>query len=364
MSHEGNYSFVDRAIHRLAFASPAIQATASDVEALLYGKRFRHLQVERPIFVTSLPRAGTTLVLEILSHVTGIATHRYRDMPFVLAPVLWEAISRSFRRPHDLRERAHGDGMAVGYDSPEAFEEVLWRSFWPEKYSRAGIALWADDEDGLDEFRPLFLEHIRKILALRAGEARHGRYASKNNANIARIGFLKTLFPDCIIVVPVRNPIGQAASLLHQHRRFASLHARDAFAKAYMGDIGHLEFGELHRPIAFDGMQELRRRYNPDTLDYWVGYWDCAFRHVLRNKHELVLVSYEALCTSDPQVLPSLAEQLAIPLEALTAAASGRLHAPRDRDGKVRIEDAELERRAMATYEELLRSTELAASAL
>ena len=357
MSHESNYSFVDRAIHRLAFASPGIQATASDVEALLYGKRFRHLQVERPIFVTSLPRAGTTLVLEILSEVAGIATHRYRDMPFVLAPVLWDAISSGFRRPHDLRERAHGDGMAVGYDSPEAFEEVLWRGFWPEKYTSESIALWSEDEGGHDEFRGMFLEHIRKILALRAGEAARARYASKNNANVARIRVLKKLFPDCIIVVPVRDPIGQAASLLHQHRRFRTLHARDAFAKTYMGDIGHLEFGELHRPIAFDGMLDVRRRHHPDTLDYWVGYWDCALRHVLKNKHELVLVSYEALCTSEPHVLPSLAEQLAIPLEALTAAAAGRLHAPRDRDPKVRIEDADLERRALATYEELLRSS-------
>ena len=28
-------------------------------------------------------------------------------------------------------ERAHGDGMTIGYDSHEAFEEVLWRAFWP-----------------------------------------------------------------------------------------------------------------------------------------------------------------------------------------------------------------------------------------
>lgn len=357
MSHESNYSFVDRAIHRLAFASPGVQATASDVEALLYGRRFRHLNVERPIFVTSLPRAGTTLVLEILSRVTGIATHRYRDMPFVLAPVLWDAISSGFRRPHDLRERAHGDGMAVGYDSPEAFEEVLWRSFWPEKYTGESIALWSEEEEGTSEFRGLFLEHIRKILALRVGEGGSRRYASKNNANIARIPLLKELFPDCVILVPVRDPIGQAISLLQQHRRFGMLHARDAFAKAYMGDIGHLEFGELHRPIGFDGMEDVRRRYGPDTLDYWVGYWECAFRHVLQSKGEVVLLSYEALCTSGMALLPALAERLAIPIERLTAAVASRLRAPRDRDPNVRVEDADLELRALETYQELLRSS-------
>lgn len=356
LSNESNYSVLDRAIHRLAFANPSIQATAADIERILYGKRFRHLAVESPVFVTSLPRAGTTLFLEILNRVPGLATHSYRDMPFVLAPILWDAVSRGFRRPPDLRERAHGDGMAVGYDSPEAFEEVLWRAFWPAKYEGERIALWSE-HDEVREFRDVFRDHIRKIMVLRSGEGSRKRYASKNNANIARIGFLTKLFPDCIILVPFRDPIAQAASLLRQHRRFRTLHERDAFSKKYMDDIGHLEFGELHRPIQFDGMNEVQSGYRPDTLDYWIAYWERAFGHILRHKDAVLLVSYEAFCAAAPKIIPALAERLRIPADALTIALGDRLRAPREHGLDAKGEDGDLERKARAMHQELLGSS-------
>ena len=64
-------------------------------------------------------------------------------MPFILAPLLWERVSKGFRKPTGLKERAHGDGLVVGYDSPEAFEEVLWRTYWPQKFTPQGIELWS-----------------------------------------------------------------------------------------------------------------------------------------------------------------------------------------------------------------------------
>jgi len=362
VSEEPNYSSFDRALHRLAFGSPAIQETAADIEGLLFGKRYRDVVVERPIFVTSLPRAGTTLVLEILARVPGIATHTYRDMPFVLAPVLWDALSRSFRRPSDLKERAHGDGMAVGYDSPEAFEEILWRRFWPHKYGSDSIALWTAEENQ-PGFADAFCDHIRKIIALRAGGVPGGRYASKNNANIARIGLLRKLFPDGIILVPVRDPVDQAVSLLQQHRRFGELHARDAFARQYMHDIGHYEFGELHKPLAFAGLDRIRAQYRPDTLDYWVAYWECAFQHVLAARASVVFVSYETLCASGPGLMRALAEPLAIPAEALVTALGDRVWAPRQRQPGATVNDADLEHRVRALYQELLESSLTAQSA-
>ncbi len=353
MSEPSNYSFLDRAIHRLAFANPGVQATAADIESLLFGRRFRQVAVERPVFVTSLPRAGTTLLLEILSQVPGIATHSYRDMPFVLAPVLWDAMSKVFRKPPQLLERAHGDGMTVGYDSPEAFEEVLWRSFWPDKYHGACIAIWSDRDES-SEFRDAFADHIRKIITLRAAGQSPHRYASKNNANIARIGLLKRLFGDCTVLVPFRDPIGQAVSMLRQHRRFRSVHERDGFARGYMNDIGHLEFGDLHRPIAFEGIDEVRRQYDPDTLDYWVGYWDCAFRHVLRHRDDVALVSYEALCASGSKVMSGIAEHLTIPVSQLNEAVGDRMRPPRELAQDVTMRDEALARRARATFQELV----------
>ena len=166
-SFEENYSALDRVVHRLAFANRSFQMTATDIETTFLAKRFRHVAVDRPVFITSLPRAGTTLLLEVLTRLPGFVSHCYRDMPFVLAPLLWAAFSRSFRKQGDLKERAHGDGMAVGYDSPEAFEEILWRFFWPKKFGKDRIALWSEDEE-TEEFRDFFTEHIQKLIASRS----------------------------------------------------------------------------------------------------------------------------------------------------------------------------------------------------
>src|SRR5262245_60954045 len=176
-------------------------------------------------------------MLEILSHFGGLATHSYRDMPLVVAPLLWNALSKSFRKPAELKERAHGDGMSIGYDSPEAFEEILWRLFWPEKYKRDRIELWQAGDDA-DEFGKFFLTHIQKIINLRGdGHPDQSRYLSKNNANIARIPLLRRLFPNGLLVVPFRKPLDHARSLLNQHRRFLELHKVDSFSRRYMDDI-------------------------------------------------------------------------------------------------------------------------------
>ena len=50
----------------------------------------------------------------------------YRDMPFILAPGIWQKICKISHRDSELQERAHGDGVEIGFDSPEAFEEIFW----------------------------------------------------------------------------------------------------------------------------------------------------------------------------------------------------------------------------------------------
>ena len=52
----------------------------------------------------------------------------YKDMPFILAPNLWSKLSFN-KKNIDLVERAHGDGIRVSVESPEAFEEVFWMTF-------------------------------------------------------------------------------------------------------------------------------------------------------------------------------------------------------------------------------------------
>lgn len=304
-----SYSRLDRALHKLAFNSKALQEVLADMEHSMYARQWRDISVEEPIFITSLPRAGTTILLQTLYRMCNLATHTYRDMPFVLTPLIWRKFSRIFRRTSAPSERAHSDGLAINEDSPEAFEEVLWARHFPAHYSRQGIRCWAiGDDDGA--FGKVFREHMRKIVLLRqSGEHGGLRYISKNNANIARIGYLQNMFPGAKFVVPLRHPVEQAVSLLRQHQNFGRQHADDAFSLEYMADIGHFEFGELHRAIQFPGLREFAGNLSPATLDYWIAYWITAFSEVSQC-HDLHFVSFERLCARPEAILNELLDHL------------------------------------------------------
>lgn len=345
MLSELNYSFLDRLIHRIAFVAPAVQLGAADAETALFRTAFAAVDGRRPIFITSLPRAGTTLLLESLNHFPSLAAHLYRDMPFVMAPLLWSRIVGRFRKRAELRERAHGDGMQVGYDSPEAFEEVLWRCFWPANYRVDGIAPWRDT-DVKPEATAFFALHMRKIIALRRPDRPNdGRYISKNNANIARLDLIPRMFPDASVLVPFRHPVEHAISMLRQHVSFARMHAQHPFARRYMADIGHYEFGALHRPIDFPGLRELLAGRNPTMADYWLAYWIAAFEHVLARRDAVILIPYEATCGDPSRALASLCERIGIPDDnALPAAAQRFGEPPPPRRGEAPLDPALVER--------------------
>ena len=323
MARELNYSGLDRLLHRVAFAGPFVQLTAADIEHALWGSTYSRVHAGRPIFITSLPRAGTTLMLEALNRLPSLATHVYRDMPFVMAPVLWSRLSGPFRQPSQLSERAHGDGMEIGFDSPEAFEEILWRTFWPAKYTPTGITLWSA-ADANEDARRFFVDHMKKIVALRRpGRPADGRYVSKNNGNIARLEALRALFPDAAILLVLRHPLDHARSLLRQHRNFLTMHQETPFVRRYMDDIGHYEFGELHRPIGFPGLREHLQGQDPLTLGYWLGYWIAAFDYVTTHIANVTVISYEDACADPHRALQAICEALDIdPDGALPEAAA------------------------------------------
>jgi hypothetical protein len=276
------------------------------------------------VFVTSLPRAGTTVMLRVLAELPEFASATYRHMPFTLAPMLWQRFSRRFGRAGAWSERAHGDGIDVGLDSPEAFEETLWMAFWPDHYRAWSILPWSPAAEA-GEFAEFFRRHMAKIVALR-GPGR--RYLSKNNADIARLGLIERLFPDATLVVPVRDPFAQVASLMRQHARFGALHARDPFARAYMEGLGHFEFGAALRPFAFTEPAPDPR--GAATPDFWLGYWADAYEWVLATAGDrVVFVDHDRLSAAPERYLPALAWALGLrDPAALAAAAPGFRPAP------------------------------------
>jgi hypothetical protein len=124
-----------------------------------------------------------------------------------------------------------------------------------------------------------------------------------------------------------------------------------------MDDIGHLEFGQLHRPLQFAGMDDVRARYQPDTLDYWVAYWELAFTHVLRYRPSIVLISYEMLCANGQAAMPALADRLGLSADALTIALGDQMRAPRDHSPDTSVTDRELLRRSRELHHEMLQAS-------
>lgn len=305
-----DYGAVDKFIHRMGFHSVLVTAALADIEDVVFAKKLRQIEVERPVFVTSLPRCGTTTLLQILCDTGSFAAHSYADMPFVLCPLLWHHITRRFRKTDLTRERAHGDGVLVNFDSPESFEEIVWRAFWPAMYSGKSIRVWTPEQSD-SAFAEFFLNHIRKVILLRRRSAAPVRYVSKNNVNIARLGLIASLFPDCTVIVPFRNPLDQCLSLLRQHENFCALHEQDEFARQYMHYVGHREFGKVLTPIDFQGWFRSCSDTGSQQLKFWIQYWCAAFGHVLRNRPtNVVLIDYDRLCSQPRLSLLALAERL------------------------------------------------------
>ncbi len=326
-SERTNYSPLEKGLHHLAFKTGMAQVAMADMEDSVYARQLDAIELDRPVFVTALPRAGTTLLLECFSKLPEFASHCYRDMPFVLTPCFWNRFSDVFRKTGALRQRAHGDGMLINQNSPEALEEVVWKRFWRKQYRTDRIAPWPDQTD--DEFATFYYSHMRKIILLRREQTQKTRYVSKNNLNIARIRLLRHLFPGAKIIVPVRHPMQQAASLLTQHLNFLTIHANEPFASTYMRAIGHYDFGENLRPVDFGNWMDTNCELAPTSFAYWLTYWTAAYSHLLDHKAHLLFLCFDSLWERPRKGLERLGEAVDINDRETFTALAATIRMPR-----------------------------------
>lgn len=315
-------------LHQLALASPFLQRALGELENDLFARRLAAVASRDEVFVTGLPRAGTTLLLELLYRTGEFQSFTYRDMPFIMSPLLWSKLARLDRRPSVAQARAHDDGLEISVDSPEAFEEVIWLA-----YLRARIVKpsWLEPV-AADQLTPEASQGLRsavhRLLAQRA-PAGEPRYLSKNNANISRLGALAHLFPSSLILLVFRQPDAQAESLRRQHLRFTAIHAQDAFARRYMRWIGHYEFGADRRPINFSGWLAHAGEPTACDPDFWLRYWTAAYRYALEQRTDnVVFVDFDRLLTARESYLEPLARAIGLRKPAALTAQAGTLRQP------------------------------------
>ncbi len=302
---------VDKMFHHLVFSHPSVQRLLGDVENELYGSKFNEINSIKPVFVAGLPRSGTTLLLEILFATEEFSTFTYRQMPMVMAPVIWEKISRLFAKKAELQERAHGDGMYVSFDSPEAFEEIIWLNYLEKKIVKEDSLSRLFVSDLSEEFLEAFRMTIKKLLFVdQAHNAKYAtRYLSKNNANISRLNVLPEIYSDSIILVPFRRPDLHAMSFYNQHSKFISEHENDNFSKSYMKWIGHYDFGMNFKPINFEDSDAYHLKPSEVTPDYILQYWTWAYRACMKQASpNTYFFCFDDLLENPRQKLQALAE--------------------------------------------------------
>ena len=293
------FSFGDKFIHYLAFFSPKVMKFFFNLEELLIKDKIK-CNKHKMVFITTLARGGSTALLNAINKSSFISCHTYRDMPFLTMPNLWSFISRGKKRSVEKIDRAHGDGHKIDLDSPEAFEEVLWKIFWPEKYNKEKID-FIDESSQNDNFKFFFTNHTKKIIQVRNKKnkkliSKNLYYCSKNNNNFTRISFLKKIYPESIILVPIREPLSHANSLLNQHINFSSIQKKNKFILNYMSDIGHYEFGLNHKPFNFSKFN--LNNYKKIDINYWLEYWICSHEHIIANKFNCHIISLDDLVNS------------------------------------------------------------------
>jgi len=303
-----DYSMGDRILHRLALGISLIRRASFDIETLI-APHDRLSPELKHVFICGLARAGTTILMRCFYDSGRFCSLTYRNMPFVLMPNIWKRVSGRFQVHGQARERAHGDGLLVDFDSPEAFEEVFWRTFCGRQYILKDCLKPHDvSVETINRFRTY-------IASVTASSDTPGQcYLSKNNNNLLRIPAIRRAFPGALIVIPFRDPLQQAFSLFTQHRQFLAMHAGDSFSRDYMCWLGHHEFGAAHKPFSFTGVPA--NTYQPDDINYWLSLWISTYHFLIETASPgAVFVCYEELCHDPATVLGKLFGAAGIPVE-------------------------------------------------
>ena len=265
-----NYNIVQKLLHDVIFNNNLINQLLFEIDKLFYLKN-TEIKKKSHLFITGLPRSGTTSLLNFIYSSKKYGSLTYKNMPFVLSPNLSNIFNK---KKIKKKERMHGDGIFYDIDSPESFDEVFFRNN--------------------NEFiKKELINYLRLILL----DKNKLNYLSKNNYNYKRIDLITSILPNSIFLIPIREPMQHAYSLMCQHIHFSKLQKKNDFIKRYMNYLGHNEFGLNHKPwnkpIEF---------HNLNKIDYWLEQWYLFYKNIKKNYQlydNCYFVIYEELINID-----------------------------------------------------------------
>ena len=120
--------------------------------------------------------------------------------------------------------------------------------------------------------------------------------SDQHNNTYKRIKLINSIFPNAAVLMPYRDPLQHAYSLLKQHKHFYEIQKADKFILEYMNFLGHNEFGLNYKSW------NLPEKYNdPFTLNHWLEQWYLFYQNIImdiaKNKN-VTLISYDKLCNN------------------------------------------------------------------
>ena len=264
-----NYNFSQKILHKVTLSSNLIKKGMYEFEKIFFLKKNLIENFNKHVFISGLPRSGTTFLLEQIYNSGQFGSLTYNDMPYVMSPNIFSKLN--YGANIEKKERFHKDGIYINLESPEAFDEIFFSTFNNDKIS----------------------EEIANYIFLILRKKNKRRYLSKNNLNYKRLKIIKKKLFNSIFLIPFRDPLQQSNSLLHQHLHFLNIQKKNKFILEYMNFLNHKEFGENHlswnEPIKFNNYLD---------LNYWLEQWYLFYKDILnnfKNQKNIFFVCYENL---------------------------------------------------------------------
>ena len=265
-----SYSGIEKLLHDIVLSKKFINRSLLELEKIIYLKD-KKIKNQEHVFITGLPRSGTTSLLNFIYSNNDYASLTYKNMPFILSPNL----SKFFNKKEILKkERLHRDGIIFDINTPEALDEIFF--------------------DNNEDFIKKELSNYLELILVSYNK---DKYLSKNNLNYKRIDLITEILPKSKFLIMIRDPLQHSYSLLNQHIHFCKLQKKNNFIRRYMNYLSHNEFGLDHRswnnPINFN---------NFNDLNYWIEQWDLFYQDILNKyfDHENChFILYEQLTNFD-----------------------------------------------------------------
>jgi hypothetical protein len=265
-----NYSNIQKFLHDFVLSKKIINKSLFELEKIIYLKNI-DIKNQSHVFITGMPRSGTTSLLNFLFMSNEYASLTYNNIPFILSP----NFSQLFHKKNIIKkERMHRDGINFDNNSPEALDEIFF-------------------DNNEDFVRNELVNYIQLILLNKNKD----KYLSKNNLNYKRIDLIQSILPNSIFLIPIREPLQHANSLLNQHLRFSQFQKEDDFIRRYMNYLGHNEFGLNHKP-----WNNTNDFIDFNNINYWLEQWYLFYKFIYKkfqSYENCYFVIYEELDNSN-----------------------------------------------------------------